>query len=106
MSTYSFSITGSFHTEEGKIGATVADWLATNLGASPEDDDIFPVTMEALTDEDEAARTLVQLAWTEVVRFFHRMDIPMGQSASEALRVSITDFRDEPCESEKSDDNR
>lgn len=95
MSTYTFTITGSFHAEDGQIGAKVADWLAANLGASPEDENVFPVAMEALTDEDEAARTLTQLAWAEVVRLFYRMEIPMGQSTSDALRVSLADFEDE-----------
>lgn len=95
MSTYTFTITGSFHAEDGQIEARVADWLATTLGSSPEDDSAFEVTMEALTDEDEAARTLTQLAWTEVVRFFYRMEIPLGQSMSEALRVSTTDVEDD-----------
>lgn len=104
MSTYTFTITGSFHAEDGQIGAKVADWLATNLGATPEDDSIFPVTMEALTDEDEAARTLTQLAWAEVVRLFYRMEISMGQSTSEALRVSLADFEVEPPGPEDSAD--
>lgn len=93
MSTYTFTITGSFHAEDGKIGAKVADWLSTNVAVA-DDGDAFPVEMEVLTDEDEAARTLAQLAWAEVVRFFYRMEIPMGQSTSEALRVTSSDFED------------